>query len=295
MSRTPGLLLRECHALSAYRSGESGAYDGGPSGKLYPGHGNPRRKAIPANLGADLPGCRDLNVTEVNAFKDRCWRLFCHAGAFPSGGSDDSRHDRSGADAACRLQRRGTAESYQEYFTKIGEHRLAKEYGQVYGLVTELLKRLSDLLGEERVSRKEYLEILDAGFAELKVGVIPAVADRVVVGTLPEHVWLISGCSFLPASTMESYRQEKSREACFQTVTGIFWESIIWNWRPPRGRKFQQRFYLYLMMTKPSKQLILSWCRTGADGKSRRPSFLIGSCGPCSQCGLDGSGDAGGY
>ena len=43
-----------------------------------------------------------------------------------------------------------------------------------------------------------------------------------------------------------------------------------------REESFQQRFYLYLMMTKPSKQLILSWCRTGADGKSRRPSFLIG-------------------
>lgn len=84
--------------------------------------------------------------------------------------------------ADCRAEEQ--LESYQEYFTKIGEHRLAKEYGQVYGLVTELLKRLSDLLGEERVSRKEYLEILDAGFAELKVGVIPAVADRVVVGDI---------------------------------------------------------------------------------------------------------------
>ena len=43
-----------------------------------------------------------------------------------------------------------------------------------------------------------------------------------------------------------------------------------------KEESFQQRFYLYLMMTKPSKQLVLSWCRTGADGKSRRPSFLIG-------------------
>ena len=76
---------------------------------------------------------------------------------------------------------------------------------------------------------------------------------------------------------MESYRQEKSGEACFQTVTGISWESITWKLAPTaREESFQQRFYLYLMMTKPSKQLILSWCRTGADGKSRRPSFLIG-------------------
>ncbi len=90
--------------------------------------------------GADLPGAGDLNVTEVNAFKDRVLApLFCHAGAFPSGGSDDSRHDRSGAYAACRLQGRGNSwkairSIYKNRGTPTGK------YGQVYGLVTELLK-----------------------------------------------------------------------------------------------------------------------------------------------------------
>ena len=40
------------------------------------------------------------------------------------------------------------------------------------------------LLGEETVSRKEFAEILDAGFGEIQVGVIPAVVDRVVVGDI---------------------------------------------------------------------------------------------------------------
>ncbi|MFR5731432.1 MAG: hypothetical protein ACLUD2_05230 [Clostridium sp.] len=39
-------------------------------------------------------------------------------------------------------------DSYQEYFARIGEHRLAKEYGQVYGLATESVKAADpDLLG----------------------------------------------------------------------------------------------------------------------------------------------------
>ena len=46
----------------------------------------------------------------------------------------------------------------------------------------ELFERLTALLGKEQVTRKEYAEILDAGFAEIQVGSLPAAIDRVVVG-----------------------------------------------------------------------------------------------------------------
>lgn len=48
----------------------------------------------------------------------------------------------------------------------------------------ELLERLDKVLGMEPVSLKEYGEILDAGFGEIRVGVIPATVDRVVVGDI---------------------------------------------------------------------------------------------------------------
>ena len=56
-------------------------------------------------------GAGDLNVTEVNAFKDRVLApLFAMQERFRQADScTDSRHDRSGASAACRLQGRGTA------------------------------------------------------------------------------------------------------------------------------------------------------------------------------------------
>ncbi len=34
------------------------------------------------------------------------------------------------------------------------------------------------------MSRREYAEILDAGFSEIKVGLIPAAVDRIVVGDI---------------------------------------------------------------------------------------------------------------
>ena len=223
-------------------------------------------------------GAGDLNITELNAFKERALApLFAMQETF----RQEHLTIAGMTDAVLALltdcQTEEKLGSYQEYFARIGEHRLAKEYGQVYGLVTELLKRLSDLLGEECVSRKEYLEILDAGFAELKVGVIPAVADRVVVGDITRtrlahiKVLFFAGVNdgIVPARKEKgSLLSDRDRE--------FLGEHHMELAPTAKEESFQQRFYLYLMMTKPSKLLVLSWCRTGADGKSRRPSFLIG-------------------
>ncbi len=223
-------------------------------------------------------GAGDLNVTEVNAFKDRVLApLFSMQERFRQADLTIAGMTEAVLTllADCRAEEQ--LESYQEYFTKIGEHRLAKEYGQVYGLVTELLKRLSDLLGEERVSRKEYLEILDAGFAELKVGVIPAVADRVVVGDITRTRLAHIRVLFFAGVNDGIVPARKERGSLLSDRDRDFLGEHHLELAPTaREESFQQRFYLYLMMTKPSKQLILSWCRTGADGKSRRPSFLIG-------------------
>ena len=223
-------------------------------------------------------GAGELNITELNQFKDQVLApLLAMQEAF-------RREHLTIADMTaavlqllkdCQAEKR--LSSYQEYFEKTGEHRLAKEYSQVYGLVTDMLKRLSDLLGEECVSRKEYLEILDAGFAELKVGVIPAVADRVVVGDITRtrlahiKVLFFAGVNdgIVPSrGESGSLLSDRDRE-----FLGAHHMELA---PTAREESFQQRFYLYLMMTKPSDRLILSWSRTGADGKSRRPSFLVG-------------------
>ena len=46
----------------------------------------------------------------------------------------------------------------------------------------ELLERLEGLLGDEKADMKNYIQILDAGFEEIKIGVLPATADQVMIG-----------------------------------------------------------------------------------------------------------------
>ena len=73
---------------------------------------------------------------------------------------------------------------YEQYFTEQGDLVKAKEYAQVYRLVMELLEQICGLLGEEELEIKEFADILDAGFAEIKVGTIPQSVDKVVIGDI---------------------------------------------------------------------------------------------------------------
>lgn len=223
-------------------------------------------------------GGANLNLTELNAFRETVMApLFAMREAF----SDKEILMSGMVTAVTGLLEAGRIEEkmleYQTYFNSIREYRLAKEYGQVYGLTTELLERLRALLGDEKVSRKEFIEILDAGFAELKVGVIPATVDRVVVGDITRtrlahiKVLFFAGVNdgIVPArKDSGSLLTDKERE--------FFGQHELELAPTAREDSFIQRFYLYLMMTKPSDRLILSWSGVGGDGKSRRASYLIG-------------------
>ena len=86
-----------------------------------------------------------------------------------------------------KMELKEKLEEYAEFFEMRhcrGDENLAKEYGQVYERVEELLLRLEGLLGEEKADRKNYIQILEAGFEEIRVGVIPATADQVMIGDL---------------------------------------------------------------------------------------------------------------
>lgn len=168
--------------------------------------------------------------------------------------------------------------AYGDHFSQMGEHSLAKEYEQIYGLVMELADRIVALLGDEVMGKKEYADILDAGFQEIKVGLIPATLDRVVVGDITrtriDHVkalfFLGMNDGVVPSAKSGSgVLTDGERELLKKGQLDL----------APTAKEdgFMQRFYLYLMMTKPSRKLYVSYSATSSAGKSLRPSYLVGT------------------
>lgn len=161
-------------------------------------------------------------------------------------------------------------------FQNEGELALAKEYSQIYGIVIELFDKFVELLGEERISLREYCELLDAGLEEAKVGVIPPSLDQVVIGDMQRtrlnnlKILFFAGANdtFLPGSLGQGgLLSERDRER--------FAEQKLTLSPGAKEKTYIQKFYLYMNLTKPSEQLFVSFSKASGDGKALRPAYLV--------------------
>lgn len=223
-------------------------------------------------------GGRDLNLEELNQLREE---IMAPLTAFIEAFREEGRTVRTMSEAVVRLLEALSVEekmlARESAFQEQGEFGLSKEYGQVYGLVVDLMDRLARLLGEEKVSRREYAEILDAGFSEIKVGLIPAAVDRIVVGDITrtrlDHIKIL----FFIGVNDGIVPQKKENSSLFTDKEREFLGSHHIELAPTvRVESFRQRFYLYLALTKPEKRLYLSYSAMDASGKSLRPSILLG-------------------
>lgn len=167
-------------------------------------------------------------------------------------------------------------EGFAEEFLK--ENRLSeeKEYRQVYGTVITLYDKLAELLGEEKMSGREYAQVLEAGLREAKVGLIPPGLDQIVIGDIQRtrlkdiRILFFAGVNdgnipkkpskglILTDSDREILEKEKVELA-------------------PGGKEeiYTERFYLYLNLTKPKDMLYITFSKLSGEGKKLLPAYII--------------------
>lgn len=171
----------------------------------------------------------------------------------------------------------GKLESYRVYFEEQNMLSTAKEYQQIYGIVIELYEKLVELLGEETLSLKEYTEVLEAGLAEAKVGLIPPGLDQVVIGDI-ERTRLkdIKALFFVGVNDGIIPKSNTGGGILSDLEREMLAEHEIEMAPTKRQAAYTEQFYLYLNMTKPQEKLYVTFSKVSEDGKALRPSYLIG-------------------
>ena len=147
---------------------------------------------------------------------------------------------------------------YEEYFKQMGDRAKEKEYAQIYRLVMDLLDQMVSLLGEEVLGWEEFAQILDAGFGEIQVGIIPQEVDQVVVGDMERtRLKQVKALFFLGINDGKIPKQTGSG-GILSDIDREFLAQGDFELAPtPRQQMFIQKFYLYLNVTKPSHKLYL--------------------------------------
>lgn len=167
-------------------------------------------------------------------------------------------------------------QQYEAYFAAREEKSKEKEYAQIYLLVMELLEQIYHLLGEEVLSWEELGQILDAGFGEIQVGLIPQAVDQVVIGTLERTRLKQVKALFFLGMNEGKVPKTSSKGGILSDLDREFLSGSDWELAPtPRQQLFIQKFYFYLMVTKPSHKLFLSYPSLNQEGKSLKPSYFL--------------------
>ena len=154
---------------------------------------------------------------------------------------------------------------------------LEKEYGQVYGQVEEIFARVEELLTEDCLSVKEFREILETGFSEAEVGLIPPGRDQIVVGDIERsRLQDIKVLFFLGVNEGIVPLTRDKGGILSDGDREFFMERRIELAPTVRSRIYTAEYYLYLNLTKPSQRLYVSYAKKDAEGNELRPSYLVG-------------------
>lgn len=167
-------------------------------------------------------------------------------------------------------------EAYEKQFRENGSLAKEKEYKQVYPLIMELFDKVVELLGEEKIPAEELNGILDAGFEELKVGLIPPSMDQILIGDM-ERTRLngIRALFFMGLNDGIIPKNSGKGGLLSQMERQYLREEKITLSPTQKENAYIQKFYLYLNMTKPSERLYLSYGRNTQEGEAIRPSYLV--------------------
>lgn len=150
------------------------------------------------------------------------------------------------------------------------------EYEQLYKKVIDFLDKIVELLGTEKIAIAEFNRIVDSGFAEIKVGLIPSSSDCVLIGDI-ERTRLddVKVMFFVGVNDGLIPKSNDKAGILSETDRDVLENADVTLSPGARQKAFVQRFYLYMILTKASDRLYITYSSKGDDGKGRLPSYLI--------------------
>lgn len=154
----------------------------------------------------------------------------------------------------------------------------ALEYSQIYNETFECIHELASILGDEEMELSELVTILEAGFGDIKMRLLPAGTDQIVVGDL-ERTRLREIKVLFVAGVNEGIipRTAQGGGILSEYERGVL-SDMNFELAPTKRESICiSEFYLYLLFSKPTQKLFLSYIEKDNDGKPTGPAYPVKS------------------
>ncbi|MED4729956.1 helicase-exonuclease AddAB subunit AddB [Aneurinibacillus migulanus] len=157
-------------------------------------------------------------------------------------------------------------------------HRLeqAREHGQVWQAIINMLDQIVEVMGDERMDMETFASVIEAGMENLKFALVPPALDQVLVGSIDRTRFANVKCAFIlgindgviPARPKEDgMLSEGERESLLANGMSLGPGS--------RRRLMEEEFMLYRALASASECLFLSYALADEEGKGLLPSAFM--------------------
>ncbi|OON90475.1 MAG: hypothetical protein ATN32_03815, partial [Candidatus Epulonipiscium fishelsonii] len=177
--------------------------------------------------------------------------------------------------------------AYEQIEQRVNYHRLngniaqELENSKIWSQVIEVFERLVDILGDEKVSLLTYKQILVTSFSYIKMGIIPASQDQVLIGTVDRtrlsqrNIVFLMGVNegILPRTNDEKPLFSKMDELVLKNTYEDYeidktYQTFI------QEENYRMELSIFTALTRAKHKLIITAPLNSESGKAIRPSNL---------------------
>lgn len=161
-------------------------------------------------------------------------------------------------------------------FNEQGNIDLANIYNTSWDILIDVLDELVKVLGQEKVSFENYINLLKAGFNNSSLGKIPATLDEVIVGDVDrtrsgkKKIIFIIGINdgkFPSVSKNEGFINDEERLTLKEKGIELA--------KTTKEQIYDENFNIYKAFGVAEEKLYLSYCASDNEGRGLRKSILI--------------------
>lgn len=152
-----------------------------------------------------------------------------------------------------------------------------REYSQIMDSLMLILDQMVEAMGDQALSVEDFGNTLLVGLSSIKISLIPATLDQVIVGDIARvRSGGVSGIYIVGANDGVLPRMPSSAGIFTDSDRERLVEAALNLSKDARTRAFYEQFYVYNALTIGQDFLTVTYPTSDAEGKSLRPSMIIG-------------------
>lgn len=161
-------------------------------------------------------------------------------------------------------------------FEKMGNIELANIYNTSWDLLIDILDELVIVLGDEKISFENYINLLKVGINNSSLGKIPATLDEVIVGDVDRSRSEDKKAVFIIGLNDGKFPSNSKNEGFINDEERIYLkEKGLELAKTTKEQVYDENFNIYKAFSVAEEKLYLSYSASDNDGKGLRKSILL--------------------